>query len=165
MIRSVPVLAGSVIAGTLVLAGCGGSASPSQPSESVATAAATDAPTTAATPSPTDASGRVAQWYAGTQSLFAAIQHDTEQIASAAGKQDVASLPNLCGQLRADVLQVQGAPTAPDKRIAAAVASAMQDYGAAAQSCLNGDYGAAADSINQGGSALETANSIMANLS
>jgi hypothetical protein len=114
---------------------------------------------------PTDAAGRVAQWYAGVAGLFAAIQVDTERIQADATQQDVQSLQGHCASLRADAAKVQGSPTAPDKRIAAAVATAMTAYVAAAQSCLQGDYPATATQINKGGAALESANAIMNNLS
>jgi hypothetical protein len=113
---------------------------------------------------PTDASGRVAQWYAGVAGLFAAIQVDTEHIKDDATKQDVRSLSGHCTNLRTDAAKVQGAAAAPDKRIAAAVATAMSAYASAAQSCLQGNFPATAAAINQGAAALESANSIMNNM-
>jgi hypothetical protein len=116
-------------------------------------------------PQATDAPGRVAQWYAGVAGLFAAIQVDTEHIKDDATKQDVQSLTAHCTNLRSDAAKVQGAAAAPDKRIAAAVATAMSSYVSAAQSCLQGNFPATATAINQGAAALESANSIMNNMS
>lgn len=90
---------------------------------------------------------------------------DTEQIKTDATKQDVQSLAGHCTNLRTDVAKVQGSPAAPDKRIAAAVAAAMSAYASAAQSCLRADYAATATEINKGAAALESANSIMNNMS
>ncbi len=156
----------------LLVTGCGSSAPPSPnasasnaagPTSSVpsspASAPATGPATGASAPNP------VAAWYAGTRGLFAAVQSDTEQVASAAGTKDMSSLRSACARLSRDVARVQAAPAAPDKRIAAAVGNAAQDYASAARSCLAGDYGGAADGINQGAAELQRANSIMASFS
>lgn len=163
----------AVVSVPLLAAGCsssGGTSDTSPPVTAPVTAPASTPQVTApsATPGngqPTDASGRVAQWYAGVAALFAAIQVDTEHIKTDATKQDVKSLQADCGRLRTDAASVQGSPAAPDKRIAAAVAAAMSAYASAAQSCQQGDYQATATQINKGGSALESANAIMNNLS
>jgi hypothetical protein len=153
---------------TLLLAGCtssGGTDAPSAPvTATVSTSPVTAPSATAGEGQPTDASGRVAQWYAGVAGLFAAIQVDTEHIKSDATKQDVQSLQTHCANLRTDAASVESAPAAPDKRIAAAVATAMRAYVSAAQSCLQGDYPTTAVQINKGGAALESANAIMNNL-
>jgi hypothetical protein len=167
-LRPLIVAAAALLA--VSLTGCDSGSAPSAP------ATAPTAPTAPGTTSsgivgpsvpaasPTDALGRAAQWYQGLQTQFAAIQRDTEQIAADAGKQDVSALGTHCEQLASDVVRVQAAAAAPDKRVAAAVAKAMQAYAKAAQHCLSGDFGAAADGIDSGGAALEQANSIMNNL-
>ena len=172
--RLLPAVAVAVLAADV---GCSSGASPAgstsvpaaapDSSASVAPSVVTPSVTGPSAPDgePTDAAGRASQWYAGLQTRFAAIQRDTEQIAADAGKQDVSALGTHCAQLQADAVQVQAARAAPDKRIAAAVATAMQWYERAAQSCLKGDFGGAADGIDKGGSALQSANSIMNNLS
>jgi hypothetical protein len=158
---------------TLLVAGCssggGTDNTPAPVTSAPSTPPVTTPSATAAAPTgqnlPTDAAGRVAQWYAGVAGLFAAIQVDTEHIKADATAQDVQSLQGHCASLRTDAAKVQGAPTAPDKRIAAAVATAMNAYASAAQSCLQGDYPTTATQINKGGAALESANAIMNNLS
>jgi hypothetical protein len=169
-VTSVLRLFAPIAAVSVLVTGCsssGGSSPASTPPPAVvSTAPATTAPTapSAVGGQPTDASGRVAQWYAGVAGLFAAIQVDTEHIKTDATKQDVQSLQAHCANLRTDAANVQGAPAAPDKRIAAAVATAMRAYASAAQSCLQGDYPTTATQIKKGGAALEAANGIMNNL-
>jgi len=118
-----------------------------------------------ATASPSGGFERAQAWFSGVQGYFAAIQTGTEQIKSAAARNDVAALPNLCRLLGVNVVKVNDAPAAPDKRLAQAVAAAMTAYKAAAQSCLTGDFGATATGINQGAQYLQQANDIMNNLS
>ena len=165
---SVLRLFASAAAATLLVAGCsssGGTNAPSTPvTATVSTPPVTAPSVTAGEGQPTDAAGRVAQWYAGVAGLFAAIQVDTEHIKSDATRQDVQSLQSHCANLRTDAANVESAPAAPDKRIAAAVATATRAYLSAAQSCLQGDYPTTAAQINKGGAALESANAIMNNL-
>lgn len=120
------------------------------------------APTAA---SPTGGFERAQAWFAGVQGYFAAIQTGTEQIKAAAARNDVAALPNLCRGLGLNVVKVNDAPAAPDKRLAQAVGAAMAAYKSAAQSCLTGDFAATATGINQGAQYLEQANEIMNDLS
>lgn len=167
-----PAAATLLAAAVLTASACSSGGSPGRPPGGASTAAAgSTSPATgpaATATQPSSAAGtasRVGVWVASTRPLFAAVQTDTEQIAAAAGKQDVAALPALCTQLASDVARVQSAPAAPDKRIASAVGSAMQDYAAAAHSCQTGDYGGAAQGINQGAAALEQANALMQTMS
>jgi hypothetical protein len=118
-----------------------------------------------ATASPTGGFERAQEWFSGVQGYFAAIQTGTEQIKAAAARNDAAALPNLCRVLGNNVVKVNDAPAAPDKRLAQAVGAAMTAYKSAAQSCLTGDFGATATGINQGAQYLQQANDIMNNLS
>jgi ABC-type Fe3+-hydroxamate transport system substrate-binding protein len=155
---------------TVTLAACGSASSSNHPGTSGPSGSGQTSPPAVTlthspvTGAPTDAAGRVAQWDAGVQSLFAAVQRDTEQIAGAAGKQDVTTLHTACRKLGNDVARVQGAPAAPDKRIEAAVGTAMSEYSKAARSCLAGDYASTTKGINAGAKALMAANSIMNHL-
>jgi TolA-binding protein len=162
MRRFLPALVAA--AAVLTAAACASSAS-SPPARSTPVPPAGSATSSAPTATPSQgAFARNEAWFSQLRTSFAAIQTDTEKIKDAAGRSDLHALPALCTGLKKDAVRVDGAPAAPDPRVAAAVAAAMSQYKSAADSCLRGDYGAAADGINAGAHALQQANAVLTDL-
>lgn len=129
------------------LAGCsssstGAASGPTTPSTDITSAVVVSVP-------PVSVGDRVTEWFAQVEDDWGQIQAAQSEIADAAGSQDVDGVIGGCRQLKQDVVKFETDPAAPDPKLRAYLAEAMDLYSTAATLCTNADLTGATEQLTK----------------
>ena len=100
-------------------------------------------------------------WWSSVQSDAHAIGSDGNQISTDANNNDQAAVQSDCQSLLTDTQAAQSDPAVPNTLMQVNWSSALSDYAAGAQACINGDFNTATSDLDNGNNQLtDLANAI-----